>query len=223
MDIQTKKELIAYLLPHITEHKKKLMDDVIQHRTRHVTVVLEDIFQQHNASAVVRSVECFGVQDLHVVQDKFNFSVTAGVAMGSSKWVSMHRYTSSQAAYQTLKNQGYRIVATTPHTNACDLDNLPLDGKLALVFGTENVGLSEWALQNADEYVKIPMFGFTESFNVSVSAALCVYQITSSLRKSSIHWQLSEEERADVYLSWLRRTVRGAAEFERKFCQDRSL
>lgn len=217
MDIQATKKLIAYLLTHVTPHKTQKMNEVIQYRTKHVTVLLEDIFQQHNASAIVRSTECFGVQDLHVVQQRFKFSINTGVAMGSSKWISIHDYTSVQDAYIRLKDQGYRIVATTPQTNACYLEELPLDSKLVLVFGTENVGLSPWALEHADEFVKIPMVGFTQSFNVSVSAALCLYHITSKLRKSSINWQLSEPERLEVYLNWLRRTIRGSGEYERIF------
>jgi tRNA (guanosine-2'-O-)-methyltransferase len=221
MDITTIKELIAYLSAHVTPHKLQKMNEIIQHRTKHVTVLLEDLFQQHNASAIVRSVECFGVQDLHVVQQRFKFSINTGVAMGSSKWISIHDYPNVQDAYIRLKDSGYRIVATTPHTNACYLEELPLDKKLVLVFGTENVGLSPWALEHADEFVKIPMVGFTESFNVSVSAALCLYQITSKLRQSSIAWQLNEQERIEVYLNWLRRSIRGSGEYERLFWEGR--
>jgi tRNA (guanosine-2'-O-)-methyltransferase len=179
--------------------------------------VLEDIFQQHNASAVVRSAECFGIQDLHIVQDRFSFSVNTGVAMGSSKWISMYRYGNTPDAFKALKEQGYRIVATTPHTNACTLQDLPIDQKFALVFGTENVGLSSYAMEHADEYVKIPMYGFTESFNVSVSAALSLYHTTTALRKSDIAWQLSADQELEVRLFWLRKAIRGVQQFERMF------
>lgn len=221
MTTELKKELINYLLPHITQNKREKMDEIIKARTRHVSILLEDIFQQHNASAVTRSVECFGVQDLHIIQDRFKFNVNAGVAMGSSKWISMHTYPKVQNAYEALKNQGYRIVATTPHAQASYLEDLPLDDKLILVFGTENIGLSPWALEHADEYVKIPMVGFTESFNISVSVALCLYHITSKLHKSSIPWQLSDEDKLDVYLTWLRRAIRGSHEYERMFYESK--
>ena len=150
MDIQTTKELINYLLAHVTPNKIQKMNEIVQSRTKHVSLLLEDLFQQHNASAIVRSVECFGVQDLHVVQQRFKFSINTGVAMGSSKWISIHNYTSVQDAYIKLKDEGYRIVATTPHTNARYLEELPVDKKMVLVFGTENVGLSPWALEHAD-------------------------------------------------------------------------
>lgn len=216
-DIMQKKELIAHLEQRITENKRQKINEVLVNRTSHVVVVLEDLFQEHNASAVVRSVECFGIQDLYVIQEKFRFSMVAGIAMGSSKWTSMHNHRDIASAYQSLKDQGYRIVATTPHEGAHTLESLPLEGKLALVFGTENSGLSPQALSMADEFVSIPMYGFTQSFNVSVSVAICLYHITSALRLSSIPWRLSESQALDVKLSWLRRMIRGAAEYEREF------
>jgi tRNA (guanosine-2'-O-)-methyltransferase len=217
MDSATKKALIAYLEQHITAQKRAKMDEIINYRTRHVTLLLEDIFQQHNASAIVRSIECFGVQDLHVVQDRFSFSVNSGVAMGSSKWISMHRYSNTPEAFAALKKDGYRIVATTPHARASTLQDLPLDKKFALVFGTENVGLSPFAMEHADEYVKIPMYGFTQSFNVSVSAALILYHVTTQLHQSSIPWHLSEDEALEVRLSWLRKAIRGIKGYEQLF------
>lgn len=217
MDNTTKKALITYLEKQVTPHKRMKMDEIIQNRTRHITVLLEDIFQQHNASAVVRSAECFGVQDLHIIQDRFNFSVNTGVAMGSSKWISMYRYGNTPDAFKALKEQGYRIVATTPHARASNLEDLPIDKKFAFVFGTENVGLSAYAMEHADEYVKIPMYGFTESFNVSVSAALSLYHTTTAMRNSSIDWKLSGEDELDVRLFWLRKSIRGVNEFEKMF------
>jgi tRNA (guanosine-2'-O-)-methyltransferase len=216
MDMHRKKELIEYLSQRITHDRRIKMDQAIPYRTRYVTLLLEDIFQQHNASAIIRSAECLGVQDLHIIQDKFNFSVTAGVAMGSSKWIDMHRYGSTQHAFEELRNKGYKIIVTSPNTDTY-LEDLPLDYKIALIFGTENVGVSEYALSNADQLIKIPMFGFTQSYNVSVSVALCLYDIIPKLHNSSISWQLSEEEQLDVMLTWLRRSIRGWQEFERIF------
>lgn len=217
MDNPTKKALVAYLEQQITANKRARMDEIVKNRTQHVTLLLEDIFQQHNASAIVRSAECFGIQDMHIVQDRFSFSVNVGVAMGSSKWISMYRYGNTPDAFKALKDQGYRIVATTPHAKASNLGDLPLDQKFALVFGTENVGLSAYAMEHADEYVKIPMYGFTESFNVSVSAALTLYHTSTALRSSSVAWQLSPEQELEVRLSWLRKAIRGVKEFEKMY------
>jgi len=221
MDIQQKQELIAYFAEFVTQNKKDKMDSVIVQRTRHVSLVLEDIYQPHNASAILRSAECFGVQDIHCVEDRNRFAATEGIALGASQWLTTQQHDTTKQCFDQLKKQGYRIIATTPHTKACSLPNLSLRGKMALVFGTEHTGLSEYALEHADEYVKIPMYGFTESFNVSVSVALCLYDVTQRLRTSNYEWKLSEEELIDVRLRWLRKIIRGSAQLEKRFFEQK--
>lgn len=217
MDIHRQQALIDYLLSYVTPNKKEKMEQVLAWRTRHVSLIMEDIYQAHNANAVVRSAECFGVQDLHIVEDRFKFKAAATVAMGATKWMSFHQYQSVEKCFDTVRSQGYRIIATTPHLKAQSLYDLPLDRKCALVFGTENIGLTAYALEHADEYVTIPMFGFTQSFNVSVSVALCLQRIMHTLHNSAIAWQLTEQEKQDVMLEWLRRMVRGSALLEKRF------
>lgn len=217
MDIQQKIALINYLAFYSTPNKIQKMADCVQYRTRHVTVVLEDIFQPHNASAILRSAECFGIQDVHIIERRNRFRATEGIAMGSAKWLDLHYYQETTACFDKLKKDGYKIVATTPRPDAYSLQELPLTDKMALVFGTEFTGLTEQALAQADLFVTIPMYGFTQSYNVSVSAALCTYQITESLKKSSVPWQLSEEERVDLTLSWLRRSIKAAPALEQLF------
>ena len=199
-------ELRDYLFEFISENKKGLFESIIENRTRHITVVLENIYQPHNASAVLRSCDLFGVQDVHIIENSNEYTLSKEVAMGSSKWLTMRKHNEEEentlACYDALRKKGYRIVATTPHTKDVMLDELPLDQKTALVFGTELTGLSDIAMENADAYVKIPMYGFTESFNISVSAALSLYQLTENLRKSDINWQLSEEEKIDIQIAW---------------------
>ncbi len=223
MDIQTKKDFLAFLSGYLTESRRKLFDRVVQYRTRHITVVLEDIYQPHNASAVLRSADLTGVQDIHIIENRNKYQVNPEVAMGSSKWLNLIKYNAHQentlAAYEALRKAGYRIVATTPHTDDQTLDEIPLDGKMALVFGTELKGLSETAIAQADEYLRIPMYGFTESYNISVSAALILFTLTEKLRKSSIAWQLSEEEKLDILVEWAKRTVKHADLFEKQFLE----
>ena len=154
---------------------------VLENRTRYVTVVLEDLFQEHNASAALRTCDIFGVQDVHVVQAQYKFKAVDTISMGASKWVDATSYSSVTDAISELKSQGYRIVATSPHLQSYALPDLPLDQKTALIFGSEQTGLSQAALAQADMYVKIPMFGFVESFNVSVSVALCLYDVYDAL------------------------------------------
>lgn len=223
MNAQTQQQLIAYLEQHVTQNKREKIAELLQHRTRHVGIVIEDIFQPHNASAVLRSAECFGIQDVHVVERRNRFRVNSGVAMGASKWLNLQRYQSTQQCYDTLKKDGYRIVATTPHADAVSIHELPLDKKCVLVFGTENTGLTDQAFQLADEYVTIPMFGFTESFNISVSVALCLHTIAQRLHESDIDWRLTPAQKQDVHLSWLRAIIRGHAGYEKQFYRDLEL
>lgn len=211
MNKTEKEALIQQLLAYVTDNKREKMDAVLANRTRYVTVVLEDLFQPHNASAALRTCDIFGVQDVHVVEAKYAFKAVPTIAMGSTKWLDVHSYTSIEDSITALKKQGYRIVATTPHTNSYTLPELPLDQKTALIFGSEQTGLSESALAQADMFVKIPMYGFVESFNVSVSVALCLYDVITRLHKSEYVWQLSEEEKQDILLEWIKRVSHTAA------------
>ncbi len=223
MDKETKKAFLAFLSEYLTENRKKLFEQVIRYRTRHITVVLEDIYQPHNASAVLRSADLTGIQDIHIIENKNRYEVNPEVAMGSSKWLNLIKYNekadNTLDAYAALRKKGYRIVATTPHKQDQTLEEIPLEGKMALVFGTELKGLSETAIVRADEYLRIPMYGFTESYNISVSAALSLFTLTERLRKSSIRWQLSETEKLDILLEWAKRSIKHADLYEKEFLQ----
>jgi len=215
-----KKILLTHLLGFASENKSKLFDKVIQFRTRYITVVLEDIFQSHNASAVLRSCDCFGIQDVHIIENLNKFEINPHIALGSAKWLNLHKYTGNTtkkiSPYEILKTNGYRIIATTPHKNDCFLEDLSLDSKIALVFGTELNGLSKEAVKNADAFVKIPMYGFTESFNISVSAAIMLHYLTEKLRKSDLNWKLTEEEMIDIKLSWIKNVVKSSDLIEKR-------
>ncbi len=225
--MEQNKKLITYLSQFITNERKQLFDKIIQDRTRYITIVLEDIFQPHNASAVLRSADCFGIQDIHIIENQNEYQVNPDVALGSSKWVNLHKYNSQTnntlEAINTLKNKGYRIVATTPHTNDVNLEEFDLEkGKIALLFGSELPGLSDLALQNADEFVKIPMYGFTESFNISVSAAITMHHLIWKLHNSKIKWQLLENEKDEILLEWLRRSIKKSEMLEKRFWEQNS-
>ena len=226
-DPEIKKRFLQYLEGFITENKRALFEQVIEHRTRHLTVALEDIYQSQNASAVVRTCDCFGIQDVHIIENKNVYSINPDVALGSTKWLNLVKYNAEEentlACYSTLREKGYRIVATTPHKDDIMLDELELDQKTALVFGTELEGLSQTAIDNADAWVKIPMYGFTESFNISVSAAICLHHLSEKLRKSDIAWQLSEEELTDIRISWAMSVVKHAEKYEQEFLKREGL
>lgn len=204
-------ELIKYMERFVSERRKARLQDVLAERTRHMTVVLEDVYQAHNASAVLRSCDCFGVQDVHFIENRNKFKISEDVSMGSTQWLSITKYNKEEnntiSCLQDLKKKGYRIIATTPHKDDCTIAELDVTKPFALVFGTEIDGITETVFEMADEFVKIPMFGFTESFNISVCAALCMYELTSRIRAQKLPYTLSEKEKEEIYLEWLKASV----------------
>mgnify|MGYP002623150959 FL=1 len=209
LTLKEKEKLYNELCDMISDNKQSLFNRLAPLRTRHITIVLEDVYQSHNASAVLRSCDCFGVQDVHVVEQRNPFNPAGDVAVGSSKWVDYYKHHDILAAYKHLHKHGYQIVATLPHENDTMIGNLDIKQPTALVFGTELTGLTPAAIENADAYVKIPMYGFTESFNISVSAALSLYSTTERMRHSAdLKWQLSNEEQLDLKLQWCLQVIR---------------
>jgi tRNA (guanosine-2'-O-)-methyltransferase len=217
-----KEKLVDYLLRYITDHKKQLMDKVLDERTRHIAIVLEDIFQPQNASAVVRTCDCFGIQDIHVIENKNKYTINPDVTLGSSKWVDIIKYNNpdknnTKDCFETLKRNGYKVIATSPHKNDVNLDQLPLGEKIALVFGTEKDGLSEEALAYADGFVKIPMVGFTESLNISVCAAITIHHLTHKLKQSNVNWKLSDDEKDAIKIKWIRKIIKKSELIEQEY------
>lgn len=206
-----KKELIDYLKGFMSERRVQRFNEVIAERTDYMRVVLENVYQAHNASAVIRSCDCFGIQNVHFIENRNQMKISDDVAMGSSNWLSIHKHNQKEnntvETLQLLKNKGYKIIATTPHKDDFTPDTLPIDQKIALVFGTEIDGISQEVFEMADGFVRIPMYGFTESFNISVSAAICMYEISSRIRKNIPNYLLSEAEKTDIYLDWLKNSV----------------
>ncbi|MEK6616732.1 MAG: RNA methyltransferase [Bacteroidota bacterium] len=215
------KKLVKYLSGFVTENRLKRFEEIIQHRTRHLTVVLEDIYQPHNAAAVLRSCDCFGIQDVHVIENQNKFEANPDVELGSAKWITLIKHTSKENntgnCIASLKKNGYKIIVTSPHTNDCSIEELDITHKTALFFGTEMRGATPVAFEQADGFVKIPMVGFTESLNISVSAAVTLYTLTSHLKKSSVDWKLTEEEQLAIRLQWLRNSIPKCEMMEKEF------
>jgi len=206
-------QLNDFLSQFSTEERSSQLLEVAQQRTRYVTVVLEDIYQTQNASAVLRTCDCFGVQDIHIIENTNSFNINPQVVIGATKWLHLHQYNqqanNTKSALRKLKADGYRIVATTPHRNDVNLNNFDLDaGKVAIVFGNEREGISDLVMEEADEFMKIPMYGFSESLNISVCAAITLQHLTNQLKSSNIKWQLSEHELKELYLEWLRKSIK---------------
>jgi tRNA (guanosine-2'-O-)-methyltransferase len=210
------KPLITYLSQFVTPDRLAKIQTLVALRTRYITVALEDVHQSHNASAIVRSCEAFGLQDIHCVTGKNKFDVKNTVASGASKWLTLQEHKTSQDCIASLKQAGYKIVATSPHATKT-LEAINLDQKIALLFGTEQEGLTQQTIDQADELIKIPMSGFTESFNVSVSVALCVYSLSTRLRASDVVWQLNQQEQEILLLEWLKKSIERSDLLEKRF------
>ena len=215
--------LLDFLYQFITDERKRRFDEVLSNRTRYLTVVLEDIFQSHNASAVLRSCDLTGVQDVHIIENRNVYDINPDIVVGSTKWLDLHKYNeedfNTPAVLDMLHAKGYKIVATCPHRNDYTPETLPLDAPVALVFGTEKIGLSDYAISHADMHLQIPMYGFTESYNISVSAALLMYSLTARLRASEVDWHISDDEREMLRLDWTRKTLTRVRLYEKKFKQ----
>ena len=198
-----RKELLDKLYRHVSDNKKDLFERNAAERTRFVTIVLENLFQPHNASAVMRSCDCFGIQDLHVIENGNEFAPNREIALGSTKWLNIYQYNekpnNTADCLQSLKDKGYKIVATSPAAEK-SVKDLSLDQPVALLLGTELTGLTDEAIGLADDLVRIPMYGFTESFNISVSAALLLNDMAQRIREEKFKIKkISEKETERIF------------------------
>lgn len=217
MDIQ----LLEHLRTFLTARRQELFLDVLSKRTRHFTVVTEDVYQLHNTSAVMRSCDVFGIQDLHVVEEKLGKKIDREIAMGAQKWVSLKRYHKITDCIQTLRSEGYQIIATTPHENSTMLHDFDGTKKAAFFFGKERDGLSDTVLNEADGFLKIPMYGFTESLNISVSAAIILQSVVTKLKQSTIDWRLTEAEKLELEMEWVQKTIKSNTEIIARYYEQK--
>jgi tRNA (guanosine-2'-O-)-methyltransferase len=198
----------------LTDDRIRLFEKIIAERTNHLTVISEDIFQEHNASAIVRTCDSFGIQTLHLIETRNTYQVHEVFSRGSNQWVTLeHHYSEGKTTtdiLNQLKSRGYKIAATSPHAIEFDIFNLPIDQPLALLFGAEKKGVTTEAMENADYLVRIPMYGFAESLNVSVAAAITLNILRNRLNQSSISWNLGEKEKLDTLLSWCRKHIKSS-------------
>ena len=213
-------DYLEYLEGFLTESRKERFRKVLESRTNHFTIAMEDVFQLHNTSAVMRSCEVFGIQQLNVVEEKYGKQIDKEIAMGAQKWVDVNRFESIDGCLSNLKSKGYRIIATTPHHEDCVLDDFDINTPAALFFGTERDGLSSEVIAQADGFLKIPMVGFTESLNISVSAAIIIQNIMERLRKSDVKWQLSEEEILEKRIEWARHSIKDIKRIEARYYEE---
>jgi tRNA (guanosine-2'-O-)-methyltransferase len=217
------KQLLNHLSQFVSDHKKQFVDKVLNVRTRQITVVLEDVFQSQNASAVVRTCECMGIQDVHIIEQLSKYEINPRVLKGANKWMNLHRYNdravnNTEICYQELRKKNYRILAADPSEEGVSIQDITIrQEKIALIFGNELRGLSHYGLEKADARIRIPMYGFTESLNLSVSVAICLNTLVTKLHQQSDSLYLTESDKNMLKLAWYRKIVRGSEIIEREF------
>ena len=213
-------ERTEYMKGFLREERIEVLRRTLNERTRYMTILTENTYHPQNASALIRHCEAFGVQDLHTVETVCKFNPNVDIVRGTDKWVDITRHPSTAEAIASLKSEGYRIVATTPHRESCTPETFDVEkGKFCLVFGTEHAGVSDEIIEAADEYLRIPMCGMVESLNVSASAAILIYMLSQRMRLSSaIDWQLKEREHQELMFRWVMASARDAERvLERQF------
>ena len=211
------KKILDHLQEYLTPRRRALFEKVLAQRTDYLTVVAQDVYQLHNTSAVVRSCDVFGIQNIHVIEEKIPRRIDKEIAMGAQKWVDINRYNSAKDCLKKLREKGYQIVATSPHDDSQLLEDFDISKPSALFFGTERDGLSEEIMNEADATIKIPMVGFTESLNISVSAAIILQSLTTKLRNSPVKWEFSEERKDEIRMDWTKKTVKNSEEIIKRF------
>jgi tRNA (guanosine-2'-O-)-methyltransferase len=206
------KKQVKYLSEFLTKNRIDRFDEVLKKRTKHFTVVLEDLYQKHNQSAIARSCDVFGIQDVYVIENKYISYMSNQVAKGAHKWLNFKKFDdtehNTQACIDAVKKNGYQLIVTSPHIDSCLLSEFDITKKSAFVFGVEKEGVSQQMINQADGFVKIPMFGFTESLNVSVAAAIILQNVSERIRKTDVNWQLTEQEQLEIKLNWMKKSIK---------------
>lgn len=208
-----KTALIGYLNQFFLPSRLETLERVLAQRTRYLTVVLDDIYQSQNANAVLRTCECFGIQDVHIIENRNTYLYNPDVVRGAHKWLTLNRHSgelhNTRRVLTALRTQGYRLVATSPHNHDVELPRFDVTrGKFALIIGNEREGISGEALQMADEYLRVPMVGFTESLNLSVCTAVIVRELTQKMATCGVDAALSDGERVDLRLKWMLKSLK---------------
>ena len=212
--------LSEYLQQFLTPERKQRFAKVLENRIATLRVVLIDIFQTHNASAILRSCDAFGVQDVCVVESENEFVPNKVVARGSDQWLTIHRFSGKSAlndCLDELRSEGFQIAAMVVDATSQPVETVPIDKPIALLFGTEKEGLPENVVREADLHVHVPMYGFVESFNVSVATALSLQSVAPRIRESQTRWRLSKDVQSRLWLDWTRKSVANVEAIEKRF------
>ncbi len=220
LDIEKKKKYYQMLCQIISSERRALIEKIVDKRTDYFVPVIENIHKSQNASAVLRTCDCLGLQEVRIIENNNKFTVTDDISLGANKWLNIKKYSSfednTKQCFDDLKKQGYKIIATMPNKNDIALQEVDIKQKAAIVFGSEVDGISKQAIDNADYFMTIPMYGFTESFNISVCAAISLHYLTDKLRQSNETWQLDINKRYDTLILWALQSITSKDKIEKE-------
>ena len=215
--MKTNQEIYDYLQQFLTNERLSKIEHFSKESSDFVLPVMEDVYQFRNAAAIVRSVEACGFHHVVALEEENVFNPNLKVTKGAETWVQVEKMPNNLDSLKEIKSRGYRILAVSPEKNATMLPDYEVKEPIALVFGTELEGVSDEILDFADETLAIPMFGFTKSFNVSVAAAICMYELKQKLIKSGIEYQLSEEKLLELKIRWAKNSIKSSEQILERF------
>ncbi|ROH97555.1 TrmH family RNA methyltransferase [Chryseobacterium daecheongense] len=209
-----------YLKQFLTEERLGKIEHFSQESSDFVLPVMEDVYQFRNAAAIVRSVEACGFHKVIAMEEENVFNPNLTVTKGAETWVEVEKMPKNIDSLRTIKNRGYKILAVSPEKNAVMLPDYQITEPIALVFGTELEGVSDEVIEFADETLAIPMYGFTKSFNVSVAAGICMYELKQKLLHSGIDYKLDQEKLLKMKIRWSVNSIRSGAQIFEKYLKD---
>lgn len=213
-------EIFEYLKQFLTEERLQKIEHFAEESSDFVLPVLEDVYQFRNAAAIVRSVEACGFHKVIALEEENVFDPNLRVTKGADTWVEVEKMPATLQSLEDIKNRGYKILAVSPEKHASMLPDYRVTEPIALVFGNELEGVSEEILDFADQTLAIPMYGFTKSFNVSVAAAICLYELKQKLLKSGIDYKLSEDQKWKMKIRWAVNSIRSGEEIYTKYMRE---
>lgn len=215
--MKTNQEIYDYFQQFLTDERLSKIEHFSKESSDFVLPVMEDVYQFRNAAAIVRSVEACGFHHVVALEEENVFNPNLKVTKGAETWVQVEKMPNNLDSLKEIKSRGYRILAVSPEKNATMLPDYEVKEPIALVFGTELEGVSDEIIDFADETLAIPMFGFTKSFNVSVAAAICMYELKQKLMKSGIDYKLSKEKLLELKIRWAKNSIKSSEQILERF------
>ncbi|MGB1003390.1 MAG: TrmH family RNA methyltransferase [Salibacteraceae bacterium] len=222
-----KAELLKYMDTYLNDPRRDRLNEVLDNRTTHFCVAMEDLFYERNSGAIIRTADGYGIQNVHVIEPKESFKskVTNIISKGAEKWVTKTQHddieNGAKMCIDELRAQGYQIVATSPHKDGHTIHDFDISKKSAFFLGAEKTGISDIVMEEADDYIAMPIYGFTESYNVSVANAILLHELVNRLRNSDIDWKLTKKEREELLLDWVMKSVVSSDLLAEKFIADK--